>query len=151
MLQLPQSNERLVIFEARFPPESLQAPPLPSGLALEQAVISSAPLHSGGLLQGSSASAITSHWLQKTTRWHAIPSQRSTSTGTRNAGLAYSRHDNRHHFTGAALRTPVWAEVTELRAGISLTRVPRHSRAPPFCSAEPPKEISLRLPVGPPE
>lgn len=57
----------VVISEDRFLLKSLwaQAPPLPSGAALEQAVISSAPLHSGGLLQGSSASAITSHWLQK--------------------------------------------------------------------------------------
>ncbi len=29
-----------------------------------------------------------------------------------NARLTYCHHDNRHHFTGAALRMPVWAEVT---------------------------------------
>lgn len=29
-----------------------------------------------------------------------------------NARLTHCHHDNRHHFTGAALRMPVWAEVT---------------------------------------
>lgn len=49
------------------------------------------------------------------------------SQRTCDARLTYCHHDNRHHFTGAALRMPVWAEVTELKVGISLLWVPQRT------------------------
>lgn len=92
----------------------------------------------GGCGQERLLSAITSHLFQhlicqrtrrekENERGGGRQKREQGSLRTHDARLTYCHHDNRHHFTGATLRMPVWAEVTELKVGISLLWVLRRS------------------------
>lgn len=129
-MQLPHSNEMVVIFEethsvSHHAEPSAPHPPHP------QTAISSSLVHNckaavrslrfcNHFTFVSAIDFLACEGKERMSEWVGSKGGRGGASGGRqqgsqrmcNARLTYCHHDNRHHFTGAALRMPVWVEVT---------------------------------------
>lgn len=146
-LQLPRSDEMVVIFkETHSAPEPFYTcltpvPTPPAQASSSHSEISFSPRHARlrgrceerSLLQSLHicfGDWFAGEWGRGGREWGEWVGKERWEQGSQrtcDARLTYCHHDNRHHFTGAALRMPVWAEVTELKVGFSLLWVPQRT------------------------